>query len=53
MKQIFERIAKSLEVIAEELKARKEVQLEVFNRIENMESALKAIAEDPFGVNKN
>ncbi|WP_449461330.1 hypothetical protein [Streptococcus suis] len=53
MQYILERIAKSLEIIADEFKARKEMQLEVFNRIEQMEIAIKAISDDPFGLNRN
>ncbi|WP_449461335.1 hypothetical protein [Streptococcus suis] len=53
MQYILERIAKNLEIIADEFKARKEMQLEVFNRIEQMEIAIKAISDDPFGLNRN
>ncbi|WP_449461395.1 hypothetical protein [Streptococcus suis] len=53
MQYILERIAKSLEIIADEFKARKEMQSEVFNRIEQMEIAIKAISDDPFGLNRN
>lgn len=49
MESILERIAKSLETIAEEFKARRVNQLEALARIEEMEVFLKDFAENPFG----
>ena len=50
MREIMERIAKSLEFIADELKARRDDRQLLVQRISELEDALKGIQADPFGL---
>ena len=51
MKEILERIAKSLESIDAELKARNEDRKILINQAELIERTCLEIKEDPFGLN--
>ena len=51
VKEILERIAKSLESIDAELKARKEDRKILLNQAEAIEKTCLDIKEDPFGLN--
>lgn len=51
MKKILERIAKSLESIDAELKARNEDRKILINQAELIERTCLEIKEDPFGLN--
>ena len=51
MKEILERIAKSLESIDAELKARNEDRKILINQAELIEKTCLEIKEDPFGLN--
>lgn len=51
MNKILERIAKSLESIDAELKARNEDQKTLINQAEQIEKTCLEIKEDPFGLN--
>ena len=51
MKEILERIAKSLESIDAELKARNEDRKILINQAELIEKMCLEIKEDPFGLN--
>lgn len=51
MKEILERIAKSLESIDTELKARNEDRKILINQAELIERTCLEIKEDPFGLN--
>lgn len=50
--EALERIAKSLSTLAEDTKARKELNIEIHNRLENLEEVLLDLKDDPFGLNK-
>lgn len=51
MNEILERIAKSLESIDAELKARNEDRKTLINQAEQIEKTCLEIKEDPFGLN--
>lgn len=51
MNKILERIAKSLESIDAELKARNEDRKTLINQAEQIEKTCLEIKEDPFGLN--
>lgn len=51
VKEILERIAKSLESIDAELKARNEERKILLNQVEVIEKTCLDIKEDPFGLN--
>ncbi|HEM3702208.1 TPA: hypothetical protein U1D11_000678 [Streptococcus suis] len=50
MKEIFERIAKSLECIAEELKAQSAERSELRQQFDTLENMLIELRNDPFGI---
>jgi hypothetical protein len=50
--EALESIAKSLSTLAEDTKARKELNIEIHNRLENLEEVLLDLKNDPFGLNK-
>lgn len=50
MEEIIERIAKSLEVIADDLKTRHEERKELRENMERMEKIMLDIQNDPFGL---
>lgn len=52
MKEILSSIAKSLESIATEFKARNSYREEMKQKMEQMETLLKDIQDDPFGMMK-
>lgn len=48
----LESISNSLCTLAEDTKARKELNIEIHNRLENLEEVLLDLKDDPFGLNK-
>ncbi|MDT2531877.1 hypothetical protein P7D85_06625 [Enterococcus hulanensis] len=50
--EALESIANSLSTLAEDTKARKELNVEIYNRLENLEEVLLDLKDDPFGLNK-
>lgn len=50
MKSIFERIAKSLEIIATEFKASRVAREELKQHLDNIEITLHELKANPFGI---
>ncbi|HFI0448315.1 TPA: hypothetical protein ACGOY6_000517 [Streptococcus suis] len=50
MKEFFERIAKSLECIAEELKAQRAERSELRQQFDMLENMLLDLRDNPFGI---
>ncbi|WP_270659645.1 hypothetical protein [Enterococcus thailandicus] len=48
----LESIAKSLSTLAEDTKAKKQLNIEIHNRLEKLEGVLLDLKDDPFGLNK-
>lgn len=48
----LESIAKSLSTLAEDTKAKKEVSEKINKRLEDFETVLMELKDDPFGLNK-
>lgn len=43
-------IAKSLRTLAEDTKANKEMKIEIFEKVNNLETALLTMKDDPFNL---
>lgn len=50
--EALESIENSLSTLAEDTKARKDLNVEIHNRLENLEEVLLDLKDDPFGLNK-
>lgn len=48
----LESIAKSLSALAEDTKAKNEIQLNLLEKMNTLENMLQEIKEDPFGLNE-
>ncbi|GMC00196.1 hypothetical protein [Enterococcus thailandicus] len=48
----LESIANSLSTLAEDTKAKKQLNIEIHNRLEKLEGVLLDLKDDPFGLNK-